>query len=82
MGLWGLGGCTAAAGRGGIFAALMTDDDELDHETWHSSWQKIDIVRKGDKAGRAPGGGWRLAGERVQRIWAETQEKSSGKLWR
>ncbi len=59
-------------------AALMSVDDELDHVTWHSSWQKIDVVSKGDKAGR----GRRLAGERVRQAWAETPEKSSGEWWR
>ena len=59
---------------------MMSGDDELDHVTWHSSWQKIDIVSKGDKAGRV----LRLAGERGLRAWAETQEKSSGERswWR
>ena len=55
----------------------MSGDDELDHVTWHNSWQKIDIVSKGDKAGRV----LRLAGERGLRAWAETQETSSGERW-
>ncbi len=53
-------------------------DDELDQATWHSSWQKKDIVSKGDKAGR----GRRLAGGWVQRVWAESKEKGSCKRWR
>ena len=57
---------------------MMSGDDELDHVTWHSSWQKIDIVSKGDKVGR----GQLLAGERVPPAWVETQEKSSSERWR
>ena len=58
--------------------AFMSVDDEFDNVTWHRSWQKIDIVSKGDKAGR----GRRLTSKQVLRAWVETQEKSSGERWR
>jgi hypothetical protein len=51
----GLGGLGAAAGGGVILASLnrclMSDYDGIDHVTWNHSWQKINIVSKGNKAG-------------------------------
>ncbi len=46
-------------------AGLMSDDVELEHETWHHSWQIIDIVRKSDFAGEGQRAGLGAANLRL-----------------
>ncbi len=55
-----------AAGGGVIVSGLMSDNDGLDHVTWHSSWQKINTALGGGTPVRRRRT-WRGAGSTIKK---------------
>ncbi len=58
VGQGGYGAAAGGSGRGQHLPGFMliSVHDELDHVTWHSSWQIVHIISKGVKDGGEGGG--------------------------